>query len=90
MDVYRPPAPNGIGVVWIPGSGFHTPLGYDAGPITRYTEPYVPALTRAGYTVFVINHRSAPRFRHPSALEDAQRAVRFVRHHAARFAIASD
>jgi acetyl esterase/lipase len=90
MDVHRPPSPNGVGIVYVPGSGFHTPLGYDAPSITRYTAPYVPALTRAGYTVFVVNHRAAPRFRYPAAVEDVQRAVRHVRHHAARYGIASD
>jgi acetyl esterase/lipase len=89
MDIYRPQTPNGVGIVYVPGSGFHTPLGYDAQPITRYINPYVPAFTRAGYTVFVINHRSAPRFRYPAAVEDVQRAVRFVRHHAARYGIAT-
>ena len=90
MDVHRPQTPNGLAIVYVPGSGFHTPLGYDAQPITRYTAPYVPALTRAGYTVFVINHRAAPRFRYPAAVEDVQRAVRYVRHQAARFGIAPD
>jgi acetyl esterase/lipase len=31
-----------------------------------------------------------PRFRYPAPLEDAQRAVRFVRHHAAEFGIRAD
>jgi acetyl esterase/lipase len=35
----------------------------------------------------VINHRSAPRFRYPAAVEDAQRAVRFVRFHAKEYGI---
>jgi acetyl esterase/lipase len=41
----------------------------------------------AGYALFSINHRATPRFQYPAAVEDAQRAVRFVRHHAARFGI---
>ncbi len=45
---------------------------------------------RAGYTVFTINHRSLPRFRYPAAVEDVQRAVRFVRHNAAMFGIRPD
>jgi acetyl esterase/lipase len=90
MDVHRPQTPNGVAIVYVPGSGFHTPLGYDAQPITRYTAPLVPALTSAGYTVFVVNHRTAPRFRYPAAVEDVQRAVRYVRHHAARYGIAPD
>ena len=34
-----------------------------------------------------LNHCAAPRFRHPAHIEDAQRAVRFVRHHAEEFGI---
>jgi acetyl esterase/lipase len=90
MDVHRPRTPNGVGIVYVPGSGFHMPLGYDALPITRYTDPFVPALTAAGYTVFVISHRTAPRFRYPAAVEDAQRAVRYVRHHASTYGVAAD
>ena len=44
-------------------------------------------MLRAGYTVFAINHRAAPRFHYPAAVDDVQRAVRFVRHHAKRFGI---
>ena len=35
-------------------------------------------LSAAGYTTFVITHRAAPRFHFPDAVEDAQRAVRYV------------
>ncbi|MEZ5402106.1 MAG: alpha/beta hydrolase [Bryobacteraceae bacterium] len=51
---------------------------------------YLPKLTAAGYTAFVITHRAAPRFHYPAAVEDAQRAVRFVRYHAARYGIDKD
>ncbi len=48
---------------------------------------YVPPLTEAGYTVFAITHRATPGFRYPAPLEDAQRAVRFIRHHAVTYGI---
>ena len=44
-------------------------------------------MLEAGYTIFAINHRAAPRFHYPAAVEDVQRAVRFVRHNAGRFKI---
>lgn len=90
MDVHHPAHSNGLGVVYINGSGWHAPLGYNAEPLkdTPLGLPYITALFQGGYTVFAINHRAAPRFRYPCALEDAQRAVRFVRHHAQRFGIA--
>ena len=58
-------------------------------------EPYqlgvfVKPLVSAGYTVFAINHRGAPQFRYPAPIEDAERAVRFIRYNAKRFGIAAD
>ncbi len=92
MDVHYPERSNGFGIVFIPGSGWHAPLTYGASPLkaSGFARLYVPPLTEAGFTVFVINHRAAPRYRHPTPLEDAQRAVRFVRHNAARFGIDRD
>ena len=92
MDVHYPERSNGFGIIFIPGSGWHAPLTYDASPLkaSNFARLYVPSLTATGFTVFVINHRAAPRYRHPAGLEDAQRAVRFVRRHAERFGIRSD
>ena len=92
MDVYYPENPNGYGVVFISGSGWTRELGLDATPLKEsgQEEIYAVPLAAAGYTVFGINHRASPRFRHPAHLEDAQRAVRFVRHHADEFGIDPD
>jgi len=89
MDVYRPAKANGAGIIAIQGSGWYSPLRYDAIPITGRAgvENYARDLSAAGYTVFAINHRAAPRFRFPAPLEDAQRAVRFVRAHAAKYGV---
>ena len=89
MDVHRPVEPNGYGIVHISGSGWHMPLGLNAQPLKerRHVQVYAKPLAEAGYTVFTINHRAAPRFRYPAAVEDAQRAVRFVRQHAADYGI---
>jgi acetyl esterase/lipase len=92
LDVHYPEKPNGYGVVFISGSGWHAPLEYGAEPLKQGSQSqlYGPKLTAAGYTVFSISHRAAPRFRYPAAVEDAQRAVRFVRHNAARFHVRAD
>jgi acetyl esterase/lipase len=92
MDVRHPVSSNGVGVMYIDGSAWHAPLAYDATPLKDKPnlQLAVEPLVNAGYTVFVINHRAAPRFRYPAAVEDAQRAVRFVRHHASRFGIRND
>lgn len=40
--------------------------------------------------MLAINHRQAPRFHYPAPIEDAQRAVRFIRFHASTYGITSD
>ena len=92
MDVHYPERSNGLGIVFISGSGWHAPLTYDASPLkaSGFARLYVPPLNSAGYTVFVVNHRAAPRYGYPMPLEDGQRAVRFVRRHAERYGIDRD
>ena len=38
MDVYKPASPNGYGIVVIPGSGWHTPLPYNANLLKQSKE----------------------------------------------------
>ena len=92
LDVYKPAQPNGYGVVFISGSGWTTPLAYNAAPLKSngQVKQYAPPLAKAGYTVFALSHRALPRFRYPGPVEDVQRAVRFIRHNAARFGIRPD
>jgi acetyl esterase/lipase len=88
MDVHRPVTPNGYGIVFVAGSGWQAPLEYGATPLKDTQVPlWGPALVAAGYTVFAINHRAAPRFHYPAAVEDVPRAVRFIRHHAKVYGI---
>ena len=47
-------------------------------------------LVERGYTVFSLNHRAVPRFPYPAPVDDAQRAVRFIRHHATQYGIDPD
>lgn len=89
LDVHYPAQPNGFGIVFIAGSGWNAPLNYAATPLkdSPQVTMYAPSLLQAGYTVFAITHRATPTFRYPAQLEDLQRAVRFIRHNAARFGI---
>ena len=88
LDVYRPAKPNGFGVIFVPGSGFQAAPEYGARPIKEtQIELWGPPLLAAGYTVFAVNHRGAPRFHYPAAIEDVQRAIRFVRAHARDYGI---
>jgi acetyl esterase/lipase len=91
MDVHRPTTPNGLGIIHIAGSGWSRPLGYDAPQLSQAQfNVWGRPLVERGYTVFSLNHRATPRFAFPSPLEDVQRAVRFIRHHAAEFGIDPD
>ena len=88
LDVYRPSKPNGVGIVFVAGSGWQASADYGARPIKEtQIDLWGPPLTAAGYTVFSVNHRGAPRFHYPAALEDVQRAIRFVRAHAADYSV---
>jgi acetyl esterase/lipase len=88
MDVHHPAEPNGTGVLLVHGSGFHLPTEYGAAQVKDRGAPRL--LLDTGYTVFVINHRAAPRFRYPASVEDGQRAMRFIRHHARQFGVHPD
>ena len=93
LDVHRPAAnPNGYGIIFISGSGWTTPTAYSSWELKSNAQSimYTKPLVAAGYTVFTINHRALPRFHYPAAVEDAQRAVRFIRHNAAQFGIRPD
>ena len=89
LDVYRPAKPNRAAIVAIQGSGWYTAMRYDAESIRSRSEviEYAQRFAEAGYTVFVISHRSTPRFHYPAQIEDAQRAVRFVRFHAPEYGV---
>ena len=89
MDIHYPVSPNGLGIIFIPGSGWRAPLTLDAAPLKENAEGtvYAVPLVATGYTVFTINHRASPRFQYPAAVKDAQRAVRFIRYHATDFGI---
>ena len=89
MDVHRPVQSNGLGLIIIPGSGWYMPQRYDAPALkdNKYVAALASRFSEAGYTAFVINHRASPRFRYPAAIEDAQRAVRFIRHNASAYGV---
>lgn len=92
MDVYRPARPNGYGIIHISGSGWNAPLSLDARPLKESSHVRIEGgpLVEAGYTVFTVNHRATPRFPYPAAVEDVQRAVRFIRYHAPEYGLNPD
>ncbi|WP_058185952.1 alpha/beta hydrolase [Terracidiphilus gabretensis] len=78
MDYY---APKGTGVhpiaIIIHGGGYH------GGDSKSGSEAYVADfLAPAGYAVFSVNYRVAPKYPYPYMVYDVERAVRYIRYHA--------
>ncbi len=80
LDVFQPSKPNGIGIVYMVSGGFFS--SHEA----INPKSYEPLLER-GYTVFAVVHGSQPRFIIPEIEQDIHRAVRFIRHNAARYGV---
>ena len=79
MDVFRPQEKtNGAGVILIVSGGWAS--SHDAINV-KFVEPFA----RRGYTVFAVVHGSNPKYFIPEIIPDIHRAVRFIRHHAARW-----
>jgi acetyl esterase/lipase len=89
MDVHVPAKPNGLGIVFIAGSGWRAGLDYGTPQLKNSPQVgmYAPPLLEAGYTVFALTHRATPVFKYPAPVEDVQRAVRFIRQNAGRYEI---
>lgn len=91
MDVYYPEESNARGVILIPGSGWDgREAGYTNWEVkagNNFINSLRDAIVDAGFTVFMPNHRMAPVYKYPTAVHDAQRAVRYVRHNASSYSI---
>jgi acetyl esterase/lipase len=81
MDVFRPKSgANGAAIVWVVSGGFfssHESIRPDAA------KPFLAH----GYTVFAVVHGSQPRYQLPEIIQDMNRGVRFIRHHAKEYGI---
>src|SRR6266849_1193705 len=78
MDYYAPtgPGPHPIAIIIHGG-------GYQRGNSKSGSEAYcADFLAPAGYAVFSINYRLAPKYPYPAMVEDVERAVRYIRHNA--------
>jgi acetyl esterase/lipase len=84
MDIFRPREnASGAAVVWVVSGGFVS--AHDRiNPIA--TAPF----TAHGYTVFAVVHGCQPRFQIPEIIQDMERSVRFIRHHAKDYGIDPD
>lgn len=80
MDVFKPKNPNGAAVVSIMSGGWFS--SHDS-----IQPPAFAWLLKRGYTVFAVVHGSQPKFTIPEAVDDMNRAVRFIRYHAKDYGI---
>ena len=85
MDVFQPVSSNACGILFLVNGGWlsskDTPL-----MVTIQPDYYRPFLER-GYTVFAVVTSSQPKFTILEEMDDVRRAVRFVRHNAAKFGV---
>lgn len=80
MDVFQPENPNGAAVIFCVSGGWHSQR-------EMINLGFMQTLLDRGYTVFAVMHGSEPRFTIPEALEDMNRATRYIRNHAADYKI---
>jgi acetyl esterase/lipase len=77
-------AASGAAVVICPGGGYvRLSVDHEGRQVAEH-------FNRLGLAAFVLQYRLGPRYRHPSMLLDAQRAIRTVRSRAAEYGIRSD
>jgi acetyl esterase/lipase len=84
LTVYRAPAKSAVetGVIVCPGGGYGMlAKEHEGDQIARW-------LNSLGIQAFVLQYRIAPRYHYPAPFLDAQRAIRWVRAHAAGYHIA--
>jgi acetyl esterase/lipase len=61
--------------------------GFIGGNKQMYVTPMFEPLTRAGFAWFSIDYRLAPQYKFPAAVEDVDRAIEFVKSHAAHLKV---
>jgi acetyl esterase/lipase len=82
LDVFQPMGtkPNGFAIIQVISGGW---VSSHANISPAGLQTYLDR----GYTVFAVVHGSQPKFTLPEIVPDLHRAVRFIRHNAARWAI---
>lgn len=86
IDIHLPPKDmaTGTAVVVLPGGGYgNLAMDHEGKQIGEFFNEH-------GIAAFVTRYRHAPRYRHPIPMQDAQRAIRYVRANAEKFGIKPD
>lgn len=78
------PTPKGTVIIVCPGGGYRNlAMDHEGRQIAEF-------LNGHGVTAFVLAYRLGPRYVHPAMLQDAQRAIRYVRAHADDYGLRRD
>ncbi|HEY3756744.1 MAG TPA: alpha/beta hydrolase [Opitutaceae bacterium] len=83
---FQPPSgvANGTAVIVVPGGAYlHLSRNLEGREVADW-------FASRGVTAFVLTYRLAPRYLYPAPLQDAERAVRWVRQYAAQFHLRAD
>jgi alpha-L-fucosidase 2 len=81
MDYYAPKGPGVHPIAIIIHGG-----GYQRGDSKSGSEAYcADFLAPAGYAVFSINYRLAPKYPYPYMVYDVERSIRYIRHNASKW-----
>jgi acetyl esterase/lipase len=83
MDVFQPAKTNGLGIALMVSGGWFS--SHEA-----INPNFFKPLLAHGYTVFTVVHGSQPKFTISEIVPDIHRAIRFIRHNAARYGIDPD
>lgn len=86
LEVHLPPQgvkATGSAMIVLPGGGYSALAEHEGGPPANW-------LAKNGITAFVLRYRYHPKYHHPVPLNDAQRALRYVRAHATEWQLKSD
>lgn len=76
------PAKSKGAVIVLPGGGYVGRAEHEGDTVGKWFQDI-------GITAFVVEYRTAP-YSHPAEISDAQRAIRYVRHHADEYGIDRD
>ena len=80
LDVIQPQPANGVGILHMVSGGWVSAHEF-------INANYLKPLLKRGYTVFAVVHGSQPKFVITEIVPDIHRAVRFIRHNAARYGV---
>lgn len=87
MDVVKPASPNGIGLCFMVSGGWNS-MWFP--PREWIKDSLYQSLLREGYTLFLVRHGSAPRYKVPEAVKDVQLAIQVIRRESKKFGVDPD